>query len=184
MMTVQLRRALQREAGPHYSEQGIILCAFHIFSSSHMTALSSSAQLHYSRFRFQPPILSLPVSHSALHRTQLLLVVPILPIIPSVFHILPHSVSIVPSPTSLQPAEDFMIVLNDRWAALDSTYLTGMLFILFWVCVHMFPVLWPDVGTDQVRPTRCWRCLCSWVGHTSRDMINNGVYFGCIWDMK
>lgn len=137
-MTVWLRRMIQREAGPHCSEQGITLCVFHISSSSHVTVLSSSAQLHYSRSSFEPPVLSLPVSHLALRSVVL-----------SCFCFSPSSRSYRLFLTSshtlsalylLQPLSSLLKIL---WFclmidALDSIYLTVMPSFLFWVCVHVF----------------------------------------------
>lgn len=46
---------------------------------------------------------------------------PPLPVFPGDSHILPHSLHFIPSPPApLQPPQDFMIPLKDRWAALDS----------------------------------------------------------------
>lgn len=85
---------------------------------------------------FQPP-LSCPFlfSHLPLCSVVVLLFLPLLSIFPSVSHILPHSLlNIVPSPPSpLQPPQDFMILFNDRWAALDSIFSTARNLILLWI---------------------------------------------------
>lgn len=187
-MTVWLRRMIQREAGPHCSEQGITLCVFHISSSSHVTVLSSSAQLHYSRSSFEPPVLSLPVSHLALRSVVL-----------SCFCFSPSSRSYRLFLTSshtlsalylLQPLSSLLKIL---WFCLmiDEPHLIAYTWLLchpsFSESVYMCSsaVLWLDVGTDQVRAPSValyWRCLWSWVGHMRRDMLNNRVYFRCIGD--
>lgn len=130
--------------------------------SSHVASSSSSAQLHYSTFSFKPPLsclfLSLTSPSAVLLHSAAPVFFPVFPIISSVSHILPHSLNSVPSPPSpLQPPEDFMILFNDRWTALDSIFLMvrnlPISLSLCRVFFFVFTVYWlVVVGTEQVKP--------------------------------
>lgn len=119
-----------------------------------------------------------------------LLCLPLLSISPSV-SLHPPTLSIVPSPPApLQPPQDFMILFNDRWAALESKFSAARnlsfdgswsLILCVWtshyVCVCN---VLTECGLGQAPSfVLCWKCLCQ-AGHRRCDMINNRVCCACI----
>lgn len=112
--------ALNRES-PSLSHLQFISCGIFKF-------LSTATPPSLFWILFQPSsLLSLSISHLPLYSVVVLLFLPPPLDLPFCFSHPPTlPLNIVPSPPSpLQPPQDFMILFNDKWAALDSIFLTA-----------------------------------------------------------